>query len=88
MPLYGCCSLIENKTDFLKRKQKTNSSVKVFIMDSKKIYLQNVKENEDYYLFDLNGKIVKQGRVHHSIILVPYFPVILKIQNIVQLLNY
>lgn len=88
MPLYGCCSLIENKTDFLKRKQKTNSSVKIFIMDSKKIYLQNVKENEDYYLFDLNGKIVKQGRVHHSIIHVPYFPVILKIQNIVQLLNY
>ncbi len=77
----GCCSLVNSSQNALPTILFDASNIHVVKMGTNRFYLQNTENGTAYTLFDLNGKVLKQGRVVSGIVQTPMLPVVLKIHN-------
>ena len=76
----GCCSLVDTTTTSFS-KAFLQPDIQTFKISKNYLFIQGNKPGTSYSLFDLNGKLLLEGTILHSIIKVPTFPAILKIQN-------
>ena len=76
----GCCSLVDTTTTSFS-KAFLQPDIQAFKISENYLFIQGSKSGSAYSLFDLNGKLLLEGTILHSIIKVPTFPAILKIQN-------
>ena len=77
----SCCSLVNSSQNALPTILFDASNIHVVKMGTNRFYLQNTENGTAYTLFDLNGKVLKQGRVVSGIVQTPMLPVVLKIHN-------
>lgn len=84
--LYGCCSLVKSP-DALPSVAWTPSSIRFTKMGESRFFIHGIPNGTDYTLFDLNGKMLKQGVMLSKIIQPPMLPAILKIQNQIMMLK-
>ena len=77
---HGCCSLVDTTTTSFS-KAFLQPDIQAFKISTNQLFIQGSKPGTSYSLFDLNGKLLLEGTILHSIIKVPTFPAILKIQN-------
>lgn len=77
----GCCSLVNSSQNALPTILFDASNIHVVKMGTNRFYLQNTENGTAYTLFDLNGKVLKQGRVVSGIVQTSMLPVVLKIHN-------
>lgn len=76
----GCCSLVDTTTTSFS-KAFLQPDIQAFKISENYLFIQGSKPSSSYSLFDLNGKLLLEGTILHSIIKVPTFPAILKIKN-------
>lgn len=82
----GCCSLVKSP-DALPSVAWTPSSIRFTKMGESRFFIHGIPNGSDYTLFDLNGKVLKQGAMLSKTIQPPMLPAILKIQNQIMMLK-
>lgn len=82
----GCCSLVKYP-DASPSVAWTPSSIRFTKMGESRFFIHGIPNGSDYTLFDLNGKVLKQGVMLSKIIQPPMLPAILKIQNQIMMLK-
>ncbi len=83
----NCCSLVDSSRMFLPLVKIKSIGVRALKIGKNRFYLQGVKSDDAYTLFDLNGSVLQQGWVRSGIIQTPMLPAILKIQEKVIMLK-
>ena len=83
----GCCSLVDASKASLPLTKFNSTDVRAMKIGKNGFYLQGVKSDDAYTLFDLNGSVLQQGWVRSGIIQTPMLPAILKIQEKVIMLK-
>ena len=77
----NCCSLVDSSRTSLPLVKIKSIGVRALKIGKNRFYLQGVKSDDAYTLFDLNGSVLQQGWVRSGIIQTPMLPAILKIQE-------
>ena len=77
----NCCSLVDSAKTSLPLVKFNSIGVRATKIGKNRFYLQGVKNNDAYMLFDLNGSVLQQGWARSGIIQTPMLPAILKIQE-------
>ena len=77
----NCCSLVDSSKTSLPLVKFNSIGVRVLKIGKNRFYLQGVKNNATYTLFDLNGSVLEQGWVRSGFIQTPMLPAILRIQE-------
>ncbi|WP_173475431.1 hypothetical protein [Fibrobacter succinogenes] len=82
----GCCSLVKSPSA-LPVQVRFPSYIRVSKIIENRFFLSNAKIGSNFALFDMNGKVLKQGVVLSKIIQAPMLPAVLKIQNQIMMLK-
>ena len=83
----NCCSLVDSAKTSLPLVKIKSIGVRALKIGKNRFYLQGVKSDDAYTLFDLNGSVLQQGWVRSGTIQTPMLPAILKIQEKVIMLK-
>ena len=83
----GCCSLVEDPAQTKGKFAVAASGIRAVKVSGDRFYIQGAKIGVAFALFDMNGKLLKEGFNLTGYIQSPMTPVILKIQNQVIMLK-
>ena len=85
--LYGCCSLVEDPTKMTGKFAMAAPGIRAVRVSDGRFYIRGAKVGAAFTLFDMNGKLLKEGVDQTGYIQSPVVPAILKIQNQVIMLK-
>ena len=77
----NCCSLVDSAKTSLPLVKFKSIGARALKIGKNRFYLQGVKSDDAYTLFDLNGSVLQQGWVRSGIIQTAMLPAILRIQE-------